>query len=341
MLTLSAFQAKYQKMPVEIYPNQTTSKKPIVTVCVFAYNHENYIAQCLDGVLMQQTDFDFVIYVGEDESTDSTRAICKEYADRYPEKIQLFLHDKRNKTIFNGRPCGKFNFMYLMLSVKTPYIALCDGDDYWTDPTKLQKQINFLQQNSDYSLCFHDAHIQYDATISEERSSDHMPFAANKSITKRDLFHVNYIPTISTVSRYYPEALEEYIMNLAFADWPMHLYSLSCGKGYYIHESMAVYRKHQSSLWATQSRIYILDQVLNAMSSIDQHFATSWKDKLALQKGFSEHFFKLILFEREASGRRAALSRFKKGLQQTHFFLLSHLFLFGAKRLRHRVRMLF
>src|SRR5690606_24113344 len=115
-----------------------------LSVCIQTYNHAPYIAQALDSVLMQETDFDFEILLGEDESTDGTREICQEYARQHPDKIRLFLNSRENVIYINGRPTGRWNFMNNLRHVRGEYVALLDGDDYWTDPRKLQKQVDVL-----------------------------------------------------------------------------------------------------------------------------------------------------------------------------------------------------
>lgn len=179
MLTLDKFLNQYQKVPIEEYPNQTALKKPLVTVCVFAFNHAAYIAKCLDSILMQQTNFDFIIYLGEDVSEkDNTREICIEYAEKYPDKIRLILQRKENKFPLRGRPSGRFNIFYGFLSTQSKYIALCDGDDYWTDPLKLQKQVDFLEANSQYGIC----------CTNFNRSAPRA--AASKSLFTKSLFYI-------------------------------------------------------------------------------------------------------------------------------------------------------
>jgi len=137
---------KYQKVPVREYSNQV-NKKPVVSVCVQTYQHVNYIKDCLDGILMQKTTFPSEILLGEDASTDGTREVCIEYAEKYPKKIRLFLHHRKNNIKINGSPTGRFNFLYNLYSARGKYIAICEGDDYWTDPYKLQKQVDFLDVN--------------------------------------------------------------------------------------------------------------------------------------------------------------------------------------------------
>jgi glycosyltransferase involved in cell wall biosynthesis len=153
-MTLEAIINKFQKEPVEEFLNRSDEFVPVVTVGVYTYNHENYISKCLDGILNQKTNFNYEIYLGEDDSTDRTRSICMEYARRYPGKIRLFLHKKENKISINNRLTGRFNLLYSFHKARGKYIAFCEGDDYWTDENKLQEQVNFLEANKEFSLCF-------------------------------------------------------------------------------------------------------------------------------------------------------------------------------------------
>ena len=140
------------------------SKNPLVSVCTTTYNHKAFISQAMEGALIQKTDFPYEILIGEDDSTDGTREICKEYAAKHPDKIRLFLNDRKNVIYINGRPTGRWNFINLLKNSKGKYIALCEGDDYWIDPLKLQKQVDFLEANPDYGL----VHSAADKLIEKE-----------------------------------------------------------------------------------------------------------------------------------------------------------------------------
>ena len=132
---------------------------PLVSVTVAAYQHENYIKKCLDGILMQKTNFPFEIIIGEDDSKDKTRAICIDYANKYQDKIRLFLRDRKLSHLYDhkGNFIKRLNGVlgFSRMSAKGKYIALCEGDDYWTDQNKLQKQVEILENNQDFSGCFH------------------------------------------------------------------------------------------------------------------------------------------------------------------------------------------
>ena len=127
--------------------------KPLVSVCCVTYNHVGFIRDAIDSFLMQKTDFNYEICLGEDASNDGTRGICVEYAKKYPDKIRLFLRSRDDVIKINGTATGRYNFIETLKECKGKYIALCEGDDYWTDPYKLQKQVDFLEANSEYSFC--------------------------------------------------------------------------------------------------------------------------------------------------------------------------------------------
>ena len=117
------FKETFEKVPVEKYPNQVT-QNPRVSILVQTYNQAPFIRECLDGILMQEVDFQYEILLGEDQSTDGTREICKEYADKHPDKIRLFLHSRENNIKVNGHPTGRFNYMYNLFAAKGQYIAI-------------------------------------------------------------------------------------------------------------------------------------------------------------------------------------------------------------------------
>ena len=124
---------------------------PLLSVCLITYNHENYIRQAIEGVLMQKVDFDWELIIADDCSTDRTREIVLEYKNKYPDFIKLILQEK------NVGPAK--NWIDLIKAPKSKYIAYFEGDDYWIDPLKLQKQVHFLENNQEYNLCHSDVNI--------------------------------------------------------------------------------------------------------------------------------------------------------------------------------------
>ncbi len=124
-----------------------TIQDPMVTVVTITYNHLPYIEKCIQGVLMQQTAFPIEFIIGEDFSTDGTREIVFENAKKYPNTIRVITADYNVGAEANSLRCLK--------AYRGKYIALCEGDDYWTDPFKLQKQVDFLEKNPEYVMCYH------------------------------------------------------------------------------------------------------------------------------------------------------------------------------------------
>ena len=124
---------------------------PLVSIRTSAYNHGPYIKQCIEGVLMQRTNFPFEYIIGEDFSNDETREIVFEYAKKYPDVIRVITADYNVGSKANGRRCIR--------ACRGKYMAICEGDDYWTDPLKLQKQVDFLEDNSEYGMCY--TKVQY------------------------------------------------------------------------------------------------------------------------------------------------------------------------------------
>jgi glycosyltransferase involved in cell wall biosynthesis len=206
---------------------------PKVSVLMLAYNHEPFIAQALDSALAQKTDFPFEIVVGEDHSTDRTAAIIQECQLRFPEQVRLL---SRPTNIGMMR-----NFVETYQACRGKYVALLEGDDYWTDTTKLQQQVGFLDDNPDYAICFHDVLVV-------GRHGRDEPWRACSLFKKKEsglkqLIHGNYIPTCSAVVR--NGLLQEFpgwLMSLGLGDWPFLLLIAQHGKIRYLDRVMAHYR---------------------------------------------------------------------------------------------------
>lgn len=132
----------------------------LLVVQCFTYNHENYIGKCLDGFVNQKTNFEFVVIVHDDASTDNTAQIVRDYADKYPNIIQPILEAENQYS--KGSDIQVKIVNDVTRGYEPKYIALCEGDDFWIDPYKLQKQFDFMEQHPDYSLCHTDVLIYED-----------------------------------------------------------------------------------------------------------------------------------------------------------------------------------
>ncbi|NCD41933.1 MAG: glycosyltransferase, partial [Bacteroidia bacterium] len=129
----------------------------MVSICCITYNHEPFIRQCLDGFLMQKTDFPFKIVIHDDCSTDKTPDVIREYKQKYPDILCPIFQEVNQMSKGHS-----ITVEFVLPACHGKYIALCEGDDYWTDPLKLQKQVDFLEAHPEYSLCGHNTKIVYE-----------------------------------------------------------------------------------------------------------------------------------------------------------------------------------
>lgn len=209
-----------------------------VSACIITYNHQDYIVDCLEGALSQKVDFDYEIVIGEDKSTDATLKICEEYASKYPDKIRIIKREANLGMIGNWVDTIKY--------CRGKYIALCEGDDYWTDPLKLQKQVDFLEQNKEYSGCFHKVKALIGSSFYEDETIEqrYENSSGKNKITKLDLLREgNFIHTCTFVFRNYPVSDSFELRNSPVGDYLLFLDVASNGYLKRIDECLAVYRR--------------------------------------------------------------------------------------------------
>jgi glycosyltransferase involved in cell wall biosynthesis len=210
------------------------NEKIMVSVCCSAYNHEKFIRDAINGFLMQKTNFPFEIIIHDDASTDGTANVIREYENKYPELIKP-IYQKENKLSKGLKPLQ--NFVWPRCSGK--YIAMCEGDDYWTDSYKLQKQVDFLETNQEYSLCFHKIKVLLKNGMIVD---DFITKIRNDVTTIKDLaMFGNYIHTLSVVLRNDFE-IPPWFSNCPIGDYAFYFIAVRKRKIKYLHESMGVYR---------------------------------------------------------------------------------------------------
>lgn len=272
---------------------------PKVSVCIPTYQHAGYISQCLDSVLMQETDFEYEILVGEDGSKDGTREICIEYAEKHPEKIRLFLNDRKNVIYINGRPSGRWNFVNLLRNAEGQYIALCEGDDYWTDPLKLQKQVDFLESHQECVLCFHNVFHFYED--GGKPTFLHCPSDQRQISSMKELLRESFISTCSVTFRHDALGeLPEWYYKIIMGDLPLFLLLLgNNGRAGYINETMATYRIHPSGYWSMhQNEVHRQEGIIEMYRFVDLHFNSRYKG--IVRQEISRHLFSAISFFAQA-----------------------------------------
>lgn len=215
---------------------------PVVSVCVQTYQQVQFIRQCLDGILQQQTTFDFELIIGEDESNDGTREVCMEFAQKFPDRIRLFLRSRKDVIYINGQATGRFNFLENLKASRGRYIALCEGDDYWTDPLKLQKQVNSLQNNPTYSAVFTDLiHIDFAGNLIGE--SRRVP-VGYQSIDTTFLLQTNAIHTSTILFKkeIINEKVNDFIRRMPYGDMSLYLIASLSGNIGYTPDITSAYR---------------------------------------------------------------------------------------------------
>jgi glycosyltransferase involved in cell wall biosynthesis len=212
-----------------------SGNKPFLAIWMVAYNHEKFIEQAVESVLMQETDFNFKLFIGEDCSKDHTNEICRKLQQLYPDKIELFLNQKNL-----GPNKNALQIYEACFKSGAKYIAMLEGDDYWTDKFKLRKQVDFLESNPDFVLCFHKTSI---LKPSGEIIEDFLTKIPEHYETIETLAQLgNYIHTPTVVYRNVLEAIPFEFEFSPIGDFFLYMMLAQHGKLKYLDENMSVYR---------------------------------------------------------------------------------------------------
>jgi glycosyltransferase involved in cell wall biosynthesis len=240
-----------------------------LSVSMITYGQEAFIEQTINSVLMQQCDFDFEIILSNDNSPDQTDAIIQRILKTHPEAHKI--------KYFNQKPnLGSMeNFVFTLKTAKGEYIAICEGDDYWTDPLKLQKQVDFLDQNPDYALCFHQGTSYYqNSKKTEDFISDRA--VLQDKVTPHEIIKTggNLCPTNAIVFRNYFEKFPDFFHKTQSGDRALTLLLMLRGKFKYINENMSVYRIHDGGIsrnLSTEKLIGFKDSNIQLLENFDHH----------------------------------------------------------------------
>jgi len=225
-----------------------SKNKVKVAVTMITYNHERFINDAIKGVLLQKTNFDYKLFITDDNSPDRTAEICKEYALKHPDKIEF---ESFSKNIGGAR-----NWHYTLSKCKNSkadFVAICDGDDYWTDPHKLQMQVDFLEKNLEFNMVHTDFDIFYNKNmklVPKRNLFYKIPISYNQ--TYDELLLKNNIATLSVLFRNDFENFLDYsilpdLSNYKLGDYPLWLIISRNKNVGYINKSTATYRVLESS----------------------------------------------------------------------------------------------
>ena len=238
---------------------------PKVNVVVLAYNHEQFIRQALDGILAQDVDFAYEVVVGEDCSTDHTRRIVQAYARRHPAIFRPVYHSSNVGVGANLRAC--------VAACRGQYIALLDGDDYWTSPLKLRKQVAWLDGHPDYSLCFHAVMNHYEDGFLPDRVSQHY----TKDVYTFEDFLASNSLLASTCSvllrRSVLPVWPAWLFTVVNIDYPLVLLYADLGKVKLLPEVMGTYRIHRGGIFSGTPQLLNIERFVPVGEQLWRHFA--------------------------------------------------------------------
>lgn len=211
----------------------------MVSVLMLTYNHEPYVAQALDSILGQETDFRYEIVISDDASRDATKRILLGYKDRNKELITLLLTSQNQGLIGN--------FLKAYEACRGKYIAICEGDDFWISRNKLQRQVSYLESHPQCAICFHRAVNLYEDSGAKSLSNPHQ----EEDTGILDLAKSNYLTNVTTVFRRAAfGALPPWFSQVSTYDYALHMLTAQTGSIHYMKEPMAVYRQRQTAIWS-------------------------------------------------------------------------------------------
>lgn len=258
---------------------------PLLSICCTTYNQEKYVTQAIEGFLIQETTFPIEIIIHDDASTDNTVNIIKSFAEK-DDRIVTILQEE-NQYSQNNKPWNN----YVFPKAKGKYIALCEGDDYWTDPLKLQKQVDFLEANPDYGLCFHNVNVlnMFDDTFTPDNYSNN----SLEDSTINDLVKKNYINTLSVVLRN-DFKLQPYFNEFKSGDWPLYVIQIKDRRIKRLNEIMGVYRVHDGGVWSSINKLEKITFLIDTIELMISEIPLSDTSKKPLGKRLSKLKFKRI-----------------------------------------------
>lgn len=225
------------------------SNDPIVSIICHAYNHEEFIKNAIEGFLIQETDFLYEIIIHDDASTDSTKQIIESYVNKFPDK---FVPIYQTENQFSKKKSISANFTYP--KAKGKYISLCEGDDFWTDKYKLQKQVDFLEKNPDYVVTWTNYVSKHNDKYIETGFDERFPKI--HTIDLNNVFETYITSTLTTVFR--RDAIDYLkILDMKYAkDNTIYSLILSNGKGAFLNFKSAIHIWHEGGIYSLKSDFF-------------------------------------------------------------------------------------
>lgn len=266
----------------------TDENKPILTVYTTSYNSKKYIKNCIESIASQKTKYPFIHLISDDNSTDGTQDILREYAQKYPH-IQLILRHTNNIAA---------NYAGTLNSLSTQYVAVCDADDFFTDEYKLEKQINFLEENPDCGLCFHPTYMYYEDEnlIRSIYPNSLKDFTPKKYYYLSNIIATNLIQSSSVMYRWkWPNGLTfDNPFGLSPLDWTLNIFHAYNSKIGFINEPMSLYRRHKEAFYALTVTNIPLHLITNCYSELQFIESLNLYTERKYEKLFLEKVFRVL-----------------------------------------------
>lgn len=269
----------------------------LVSVCIITYNHKNFIKQCIESVLFQKTEFPVEIIIGDDCSTDGTTEIVRQMQSIYPDVIKAVYHSPNVGGVNNA-----YKYCYPMLKGK--YVAVCEGDDFWTDPYKLQKQIGFLAENPSYILSFHRVNnVDENNNVLESQSELPEPILYDGE----EVFHLS-IPTLSIVFKKCFDAVPSELFEVRSCDTFLCGLLATYGKAVDMGFVGASYRTHPGGVYSSKKFVDRVKQGIKTRRIMKRSPAFSSKYKIEIEK---EILKRKVLYFKYFMKKKQLLNSFK------------------------------
>ena len=257
----------------------------LVSIHCATYNHEKYIADAIESFLMQKTNFKFEILIHDDASTDKTADIIREYEKRYPDLIKPIYQTTNQYSI--GQSISKIN----LERAQGKYIAICEGDDYWTDPYKLQKQVDYMEKHPECSLSIHGGYVVN--TSGKRIISKNRPHKGNKIFNTEEIIEGDgglFVTNSMLYPLKYTKNRPDFLNKAPVGDYPLTIYLSLLGTVYYIDKYMSAYRTGVSNSWTERwystinKKIIHYNRIAAMLDEVNQYTSGKFEDVIKRTK---------------------------------------------------------